>query len=121
MILGLHCDHCLLAGLYGEVMSSKVAVIVSLLFVLAIGGAALAVNTRILNSSPQPNIGRANEVLVPAGAPPATLPGPPVVSSVVAPPTATAPPPTIAPSTRDEEQPSGDRGEADEAELEPDD
>ena len=33
-------------------MRSKVAVIVSLVFVLAVGGAALAVNTRILNTSP---------------------------------------------------------------------
>ena len=52
-------------------MRSKVAVIVSLVFVLAVGGAALAVNTRILNTSPPPDIGRANEVLVPGGAQPA--------------------------------------------------
>ena len=58
-------------------MRSKVAVIVSLLFVLAIGGAALAVNTRILNTSPQPDIGRATEVLVPGGAQPAPAPAPP--------------------------------------------
>ena len=56
-------------------MRSKVAVIVSLLFVLAIGGAALAVNTRILNTSPQPDIGRANEVLIPGAGQPAPAAG----------------------------------------------
>lgn len=90
-------------------MRSKVAVIVSLLFVLAIGGAALAVNTRILNTSPQPDIGRATEVLVPGGAQPVTAPAPPAASpSAPTPVTPTAPPPTVAPGS-DDEHTTGER------------
>lgn len=66
-------------------MRSKVAVVLSLIFILATGTAALVVNTRILDTSPQNDIGRANEVLVPApsapgvttGVPPSVLPPPP--------------------------------------------
>ncbi|MCI4673978.1 hypothetical protein [Candidatus Mycolicibacterium alkanivorans] len=91
-------------------MRSKLAVIVSLLFVLAIGGAALAVNTRILNTSPQPDIGRANEVLIPGGGQPASQPTPP--PAVPTPPPAVptlspaAPPPTV--SREDDEHSSGE-------------
>ena len=80
-------------------MSSRVGVIVSLLFVLGIGAAALAVNTRILDTSPQPDIGRANEVLVPGSAPPIPATG------VTAVPTA---PPPIAPSPRSDDDTSHD-------------
>lgn len=81
-------------------MRSKVAVIVSLVFVLAVGGAALAVNTRILNTSPQPDIGRANEVLIPGGAQPAVAPTatPAVVPAL----TPTAPTSTVSPRSDDE-------------------
>ena len=68
--------------------------IASLLFVLGIGAAALAVNTRILYTSPQPDIGRANEVLVPSSAPPIPATG---VNAVP-----TAPPPT-APAPRSDD------------------
>jgi len=98
-------------------MRSKVAVIVSLLFVLGIGAAALAVNTRILETSPQPDVGRANDVFAPTSAPivapiPATG-GPAVAPPAVAPPPAvpaftppavpTAPPRTGSPPRRDDD------------------
>ncbi|MCX2933881.1 hypothetical protein ORI20_26775 [Mycobacterium sp. CVI_P3] len=69
-------------------MRSKVAVIASLLFVLVIGAAALAVNTRILDTSPRPDIGRANELLAPNSASPTAATGVPA-----APADQTAPPP----------------------------
>lgn len=84
-------------------MKSKVAMIVSLLAVLAVGGAALAVNTRILNTSPQPDIGRANEVLVPGGPQPATATPsvvPPTVMPSVVP--TTAAPAAVSPRNDDE-------------------
>ena len=84
-------------------MKSKVAVIVSLVFVLAVGGAALAVNTRILNTSPQPDIGRANELLIPGGAQPAVAPTPPTARPAVVPAlTPTAPISTVSPRSDDE-------------------
>ena len=100
-------------------MRSKVAVIASLLFVLAIGGAALAVNTRILNTAPQPDIGRANEVLVPGSRQPATAPAT-ATPSVVATPTTTAPPPTVSPRPDDEHR-TGERSTPEEAAHERDD
>lgn len=69
-------------------MRSKVAVVVSLVFVLAIGAAALAVNTRILETSPQPDIGHANEVLAPSSAPAVE---PPAVTPPALPPTVSSP------------------------------
>lgn len=84
-------------------MRSKAAVIISLLFVLAVGGAALAVNMRILNTSPQPDFGRANEVLVPGNGQPAIVPTPlPVAQSVAPTPAVTAPPPGGSPHGNDE-------------------
>jgi hypothetical protein len=89
-------------------MRSKVAVIVSLLFVLGIGAAALAVNTRILDSSPQPDIGRANEVLAPGSAPSGETAVAPSTAPVVAPPAVpTASPPNV-PAPRSDDHRSGD-------------
>lgn len=99
-------------------MRSKLAVVVSLLFVLAIGGAALAVNTRILNSSPQTGIGRANEVLIPRDAEPGLAPAPPTASFSNVP---TAPAPTVSPPRSNDEHSSSERRKLDEAEHEPDD
>lgn len=85
-------------------MRSKAAVIISLLFVLAVGGAALAVNMRILNTSPQPDIGRANEVLIPGSGQPAIVPTPlPVTQSVAPTPAVTAPPLGGSPHGNDEQ------------------
>ncbi|AKE90480.1 hypothetical protein AAT18_15925 [Rhodococcus aetherivorans] len=87
-----------------------------MLFVLAIGAAALAVNTRILSTSSNSDIGRANEVLVPSsptfGAP-----------SISAPTPATTPTSTrTAVPTREHEPPSSeDHEEPDRTEHEPDD
>jgi hypothetical protein len=99
-------------------MRSKVAVIVSLVFVLTVGGAALAVNTRILNTSPQPDIGRANEVLIPGGAQPAVAPTatPAVVPAL----TPTAPISTVSPRS-DDEHGVGDHQAPERAEHERDD
>ncbi|MGX7728626.1 hypothetical protein ACWPOB_05050 [Rhodococcus sp. 2H158] len=98
-------------------MRSKVAVVVAVLFVLAIGAAALAVNTRILSTSSNSDIGHADEVLVPSsptpGAPPSTS----------APTPATTPTSTrTAVPTREHEPPSSeDHEEPDRTEHEPDD
>ena len=99
-------------------MRSKVAVIVSLVFVLTVGGAALAVNTRILNTSPQPDIGRANEVLIPGGAQPAVAPTatPAVVPGL----TPTAPISTVSPRS-DDEHGAGEHQAPERAEHERDD
>ncbi|AUM19239.1 hypothetical protein YT1_0237 [Rhodococcus ruber] len=43
--------------------------IVAVVFILVIGAAALAVNTRILNASSTSDIGRADQVLVPGTSP----------------------------------------------------
>lgn len=103
-------------------MKSKVAVVVSLAFVLVIGGAALAVNTRILDTSPPSDIGRANELLIPGGATPA-LP-PTATPAVVTAPTPTAPTPTaptsIASPRSDDEHRAGEHSE-DEGEHDRDD
>ncbi|MDV2477954.1 hypothetical protein F8M49_25785 [Rhodococcus zopfii] len=50
-------------------MRSKTAVIVAVVFILVIGAAALAVNTRILNASSTSDIGRADQVLIPGTLP----------------------------------------------------
>ncbi|MDV3136733.1 MULTISPECIES: hypothetical protein [Mycobacteriaceae] len=100
-------------------MRSKVAVIASLLFVLAIGGAAMAVNTRILNTAPQPDIGRANEVLVPGGGQPATAPATATPTVVPTAPT-TAPPAAVLPRNDDEHN-AGERSTPHEAGHERDD
>lgn len=104
-------------------MRSKVAVIVSLLIVLAIGGAALAVNTRILDTSPQPDIGRANEVLAPRGEGPPTAPTT-VTPSVLQTVPTQAPPPTASPHDDhddDDEHEADERSGRDEDDHEPDD
>ncbi|MFZ2175905.1 MAG: hypothetical protein WAW17_18070 [Rhodococcus sp. (in: high G+C Gram-positive bacteria)] len=100
-------------------MRSKVVVAVAVLFILAIGTAALAVNTRILNTSSNSDIGRADEVLIPSsptrGAPP-TIPAPSTAATATPTPTRTAVP------TREHEPPSGEDHEApDRTEHEPDD
>lgn len=101
-------------------MRSKVAVIVSLMFVLAVGGAALAVNTRILNTSPQPDIGRANELLLPSGAPPAATPPPVTTPAVLPAPTPAAPTSAGAPH-RDDHHGAGEHATAEMADDERDD
>ncbi len=99
-------------------MRSKVAVIVSVVFVLIVGGAALAVNTRILNTSPPPDIGRANEVLIPGGAQPAVAPtaSPAVVPAL----TPTAPTSMVSPRS-DDEHGDDEHSEPEEAEHDRDD
>lgn len=99
-------------------MRSKVSVIVSLVFVLAVGGAALAVNTRILTISPQPDIGRANEVLIPGEAQPAVAPTatPAVVPAL----TPTAPTSIVSPRSDDEHR-AGEHSAPERAEHELDD
>ncbi|WGI36042.1 hypothetical protein QDT91_29005 (plasmid) [Mycolicibacterium aubagnense] len=99
-------------------MRSKVAVIVSLIFVLAVGGAALAVNTRILNTSPPPDIGRANEVLMPGGAQPAVAP---TATPAVAPALTPTVPTSIVSPRNDDERSAGEHSEPEEAEHERDD
>ena len=94
-------------------MSSKVAVIASLLFVLGIGAAALAVNTRILDTSPQPDIGRANEVLVPSSAPAIPATG---VTAVP-----TAPPPTVSAPRSDDDTSHDDHHEPETPDRDSDD
>ncbi|MGZ8802616.1 MAG: hypothetical protein ACXWZL_08410 [Mycobacterium sp.] len=81
-------------------MKPKVAVFVPVLLILAIGAAALAVNTRILDTSPQTEIGRANEVLVPGSAEPARATNPATAPAPAAPQTSSVPtaPPTSAPT-----------------------
>ena len=103
-------------------MRSKVAVIVSVVFVLIVGGAALAVNTRILNTSPQPDIGRANELLVPGGTQPAVAPTPPTATPAVVPAlTPTAPTSTVSPRSDDEHSTGGQHPAPERAEHDRDD
>ena len=83
-------------------MNSKVGVIASVLLVLGIGAAALAVNTKILDTTPQLGIGRANEVLVPIGGPPITATG------VTPAPTVPTPPPPAVSAPRSDDQTSHD-------------
>jgi hypothetical protein len=69
-ILGCPCDHPWPARIYGEVMKAKAAVMFTVIVILAIGAAALAINTRILDTPSHGDVGRANELLIPAGATP---------------------------------------------------
>ena len=75
-------------------MRSKTAVIVAVVFILVIGAAALAVNTRILNASSTSDIGRADRVLIPG-----TLPAGSGTSTQQ-----TSTPPATAPTDDDEEE-----------------
>ncbi len=102
-------------------MRSKVAVIVALLFVLAVGAAALAVNTRILDTSPRPDIGRANEVLAPSSAPPGVAPVPVTGVPAVAPPVVPATPPTASPSRSDDDRSRDNHPESGEPDHDSDD
>ncbi len=74
-------------------MRPNAAVIVSLIFVLVIGAAALAINTRILDASSHGDVGRANEILVPAGTKPAPMSATNAPSALpAAPPSRVSPP-----------------------------
>lgn len=93
-------------------MRSKTAVIVAVVFILVIGAAALAVNTRILNASSTSDIGRADQVLIPG-----TLPAGSGTSTQQ-----TSTPPATAPTDDDEEEePDEEHSFPHRSEHEPDD
>lgn len=100
-------------------MRSKTAVIVAVVFILVIGAAALAVNTRILNASSTSDIGRADQVLIPGTLPAGSGTSTPAGSGTSTQQTFT--PPATAPTDDDEEEPDEEHSSPHRSEHEPDD
>ncbi|WP_138999937.1 hypothetical protein [Rhodococcus zopfii] len=108
-------------------MRSKTAVIVAVVFILVIGAAALAVNTRILNASSTSDIGRADQVLIPGTLPAGSGTSTPAGSGTSTPAGSgtstqqTFTPPATAPTDDDEEGPDEEHSFPHRSEHEPDD